>query len=138
VPDLRAAIVARCDELVRIADAAAAREGGATWHACYPQPRARAVRFAAQKADLAAFLEARLAELTARTPAQLDVEVTEALATILRPHGPGAVHDDDEIWVRCRGCEWAAYPCMDVRTAMKIWEHHPDYRARWLRLRTGN
>jgi hypothetical protein len=35
VPDLRAAILARCDELARIADAAATREGGATWHACY-------------------------------------------------------------------------------------------------------
>jgi hypothetical protein len=33
--DLRAAILARCDELEKLATAAATREGGAVWHACY-------------------------------------------------------------------------------------------------------
>lgn len=35
MPDLRAAILARCDELEKLANAAATREGGAVWHACY-------------------------------------------------------------------------------------------------------
>jgi hypothetical protein len=101
------------------------------------EPRARAVRFAAQKKDLAEFLAARLAELGGRGHAQVDRDVAVALTAILRPHRPGRLYDDSGvILVRCAGCEWAAYPCEDVRTALNVWAGHPDFRGYWLRLRT--